>query len=243
MKKLIYTLAVNKEKREVDDLGIHGVTKQSWDHYCDRHDIDFFAITEPQLDNGTPHWFRYFIFDIKPDYDRYLYVDSDIMVRWDAPNIFEQYKDLSKLHVVRDNSGLSWIWEGINAYKQLFGDVDLDWERYFNSGVLLFSQEHKNLINSFKNFYIENIDEIFSFQKQVRKGFDQTPFNYFNAHNETEIEFMSEKYNLVHMARKEILQNYYFIDMGWFWHFNGIPRDFQNNFIKELWKKVEKNYE
>ena len=27
MKKLIYTLAVNKEKREVDDAGIHEVQK------------------------------------------------------------------------------------------------------------------------------------------------------------------------------------------------------------------------
>ena len=35
----------------------------------------------------------------------------------------------------------------------------------------------------------------------------------------------------------------YFIDMGWFWHFNGIPRDFQDGFIKQLWEKVKKNYE
>ena len=242
MKKLIYTLAVNKEKREVDDAGIHEVTKQSWLHYCEKYDIDFYVIDKPQFDVGTPHWFRYFIFDLKPDYDRYLYIDSDIIVHWNAPDIFEQYKDLKKLYVVRDNSGLSWIWESITAYKQLFEDIDLDWERYFNSGVQLFDQSHKDLFQSFKQFYIDNAESIFQFQKQVRKGFDQTPFNYFNAYNETDIEFMSEKYNLVHMVRKEILQNYYFIDMGWFWHFNGIPRDFQDGFIKQLWEKIKKNY-
>jgi len=65
MKKLIYTLAVNKEKREVDDAGIHEVTKQSWLHYCEKYDIDFYVIDKPQFDVGTPHWFRYFIFDLK----------------------------------------------------------------------------------------------------------------------------------------------------------------------------------
>ena len=96
---------------------------------------------------------------------------------------------------------------------------------------------------TFKQFYIDNSESIFDFQKQVRKGFDQTPFNYFNTYNNTDIHFMSEKFNLVHMARKEILQNYYFMDMGWFWHFNGIPRDFQDKFIKQLWDKVKQNYE
>ena len=82
--------------------------------------------------------------------------------------------------------------------------------------------------NIYLNKIIDNSESIFAFQKQVRKGFDQTPFNYFNTYNNTDIHFMSERFNLVHMARKEILQNYYFIDMGWFWHFNGIPRDFQD---------------
>ena len=47
-----------------------------------------------------------FIFDLKPDYDRYLYIDSDVMVHWDSPDIFDYYNELEKLYVVRDNSGL-----------------------------------------------------------------------------------------------------------------------------------------
>ena len=93
MKKLIYTLAVNKDGRNVDDEGIHSVTKQSWLHYCKKYDIDFFVIDKPQLEVGTPHWFRYFIFDIKPDYDRYLYIDSDIMCHWESPDVFDYYSD------------------------------------------------------------------------------------------------------------------------------------------------------
>ena len=238
---LIYTLAVNTKTRNVNDTGIFETTKLSWEHYCARHDIDFHVINKAPLDKGTPHWFRYFIFDEKPDYDKYLYIDSDVMVRWDAPNIFEEYTE-DKLHVVRDNAGLGWIWEGIHLYKQIFENVALDWEKYFNSGVMMFSKEQESLINGFKEFYIKNVDIISDFQKHVRKGFDQTPFNYFNAFNETDIVYMSERFNLTHLARKEILQNNYFTDMGWFWHFNGLPRNTQQQFIEQLWATIKDNY-
>jgi len=240
-KYLIYTLAVNSKNRNVDDNGIFNITKQSWEHYCSRHNIDFHVIDTPPLDIGTPHWFRYFIFDEKPGYDKYLYIDSDVMVHWDAPNIFEIYPE-DKIHVVRDNSGLGWIWEGINLYQQLFEGVSLDWERYFNSGVIMFSQKQRSLIDGFKEFYKENAETITSFQKQVRKGFDQTPFNYFNAYNETDIVYMSEKFNLTHLMRKEILHGDYFVNMAWFWHFNGLPREHQQQFIQQLWDKIKTNY-
>ena len=241
-KYLIYTLAVNSENRDVDDSGIFNVTKLSWQHYCKRHDIDFHVIDKAPIQKGTPHWFRYFIFDEKPGYDKYLYIDSDVMARWDAPNIFEEYPE-DKLHVVRDNSGLGWIWEGINLYKQIFEDVSLDWEKYFNSGVMMFSKKQKDLINGFKNFYLENVDSITDFQKQVRKGFDQTPFNYFNAYNDTDINYMSEKFNLTHMMRKEVLRGYYFVDMAYFWHFNGLPRANQKQIILQLWDNIKDKYE
>jgi len=239
-KYLIYTIAV--DKRDYNDRGVFDTTKKSWQHYCSRHGIDFHVIDKAPIDKGTAHWFRYFIFDEKPGYDKYLYIDCDIMAHWNAPNIFELYSD-DKLHVVRDNSGLGWIWEGINLYQQLFEDVTLDWERYFNSGVMMFSKKQQALIEGFKQFYVDNIDVITEFQKRVRKGFDQTPFNYFNAFNNTDIVYMSERFNLTHMIRKEILQNNYFVNMGWFWHFNGIPRENQQQFIEHLWSGIKNNYE
>lgn len=111
MKTLIYTTAINTNGRAIDDTDIFNITRQSWEHYCTRHDIDFYVIDKPQLENTSPHWFRYWIFDLKPGYDRYLYIDTDIMVKWDAPNIFNVYTDDMQIYAVKDNSGLSWIWE------------------------------------------------------------------------------------------------------------------------------------
>ena len=147
MKTLIYTTAV--DSRGISDTNIFNITKKSWEHYCKRHGADFYVIDEPQLEDTSPHWFRYWIFDLKPGYDRYLYIDTDIMVKWDAPNIFESYPDETLIYAVHDNSGLSWIWEGLKGYQSMFPETQVDWDKYFNSGVLLFSKDHQQLINNF----------------------------------------------------------------------------------------------
>tara|TARA_Y100000361_G_scaffold57131_1_gene49939 strand:+ start:1186 stop:1941 length:756 start_codon:yes stop_codon:yes gene_type:complete len=242
MKTLIYTTAVNTKDRAIDDLDIFDTTKISWEHYCKRHNIDFYVIDEPQHPDTSPHWFRYWIFDLKPDYDRYLYVDTDIMVRWDAPNIFELY-DAEQIHAVRDNSGLSWIWEGLNGYQSMFPDTKVDWTTYFNSGMMLFSKKHKNLINHFKEFYISNQSIVQEYREKLRKGFDQTIFNYFVAWYGEKVNLISEEWNLFHMIRREILYNGYFINMGYFWHFNGLDRNTQVQQIQNIWTQIGENYE
>tara|TARA_Y100001937_G_C7122788_1_gene333468 strand:- start:258 stop:989 length:732 start_codon:yes stop_codon:yes gene_type:complete len=242
MKTLIYTTAVNTNDRAINDTDIFDTVKQSWEHYCKRHEIDFYVIDEPQLENTSPHWFRYWIFDLKPGYDRYMYIDTDIMTRWDAPNIFE-YCDENDICAVHDNSGLSWIWEGINGYQSMFPDVKLEWDTYFNSGVLVFSSKHEQIIRDFKQFYIDNQTVIEDYRNRLRKGFDQTIFNYFLKWYGQPITLISEKWNLFHMIRREILYNGYFIDMGYFWHYNGLDRKTQVDSIQQIWNQIKENYE
>jgi len=242
MRTLIYTTAVNNSNRVINDSDIFDITKKSWKHYCKRHDIDFYVIDTPMHPNTSPHWFRYWIFDLKPDYDRYMYIDTDIMVSWDAPNIFECYNE-NDFCAIKDNSGLSWIWEGICGYQSMFPDTKLDWDVYFNSGVLLFSKKHQSLITDFKQFYIDNQDIIEQYRDKFKKGFDQTVFNYFIKWYGVPVNLISEKWNLFHMIRREILYNGYFLRMGYFWHFNGLNRGSQVGDIKQIWNQIEKNYE
>jgi lipopolysaccharide biosynthesis glycosyltransferase len=241
MRTLIYTTAVNTEDRAINDIDIFNITKISWEHYCKRHNIDFYVIDEPQYETTPPHWFRYWIFDLKPNYDRYMYIDTDIMAKWDAPNIFE-YCDEKNIYAVKDNSGLSWIWEGINGYQTMFPDTKLDWDNYFNSGVLVFSKKHRYLIEDFKQFYIDNKLVIEDYRAKLRKGFDQTIFNYFLTWYDFKVNLISEKWNLFHMIRREILYNGYFIDMGYFWHFNGLDRNIQVQQMQQIWNNIENKY-
>jgi len=242
MKTLIYTTAVNTNGRATNDKQICEITNKSWVHYCKRHDIDFYVIDSALHEDTSPHWFRYWITELKPDYDRYLYVDNDIMVKWDAPNIFDAYPT-GKIYAVRDNSGLSWIWEGINIYKSMFTDVEFDWENYFNSGVLLFDRSHLDTIDGFKQLYIDNQSLIAEYREKYRKGFDQTIFNYYLKWANQSVELISEKWNLFHMVRKEVLHNGYFIDMAYFWHFNGLERHKQPLVLQNIWNQIKDKYE
>lgn len=242
MRTLIYTTAINTSNRAINDTDIFDITRQSWEHYCNRHNIDFFVIDKPMLENTSPHWFRYWIFDLKPDYDRYLYIDTDIMAKWDAPNIFEEYSDENLIYAVKDNSGLSWIWEGLHGYQSMFPETKVEWDSYFNSGVLLFSKNHKQLINDFKQFYIDNKSVVEEYRNRLRKGFDQTIFNYFTTWYEQPVKLITEKWNLFHMIRREILYNGYFTNMGYFWHFNGLDRGNQVSLINQIWDRIKVNY-
>jgi len=242
MKQLIYTVAKDRTERAINDSELFTYTRPSWEFYCKKYNIDFFVITDDMFPDTSPHWFRYYIFDLKPGYDRYLYVDADIIVKWNAPNIFETFKNPKKLYVVKDNSGLSWIWEGIKIYKNLFPDTDVKWDEYFNSGVMLFSKNHQNLIEGFRDFYEDNTDIIREYRERYRKGFDQNIFNYFCKYHNINLEFISERWNLFHMIRREIFFNGYFVEMGYFWHLNGLDRNKQVSLVKQLWDQVKVNY-
>ena len=242
MKILVYTTAVNSLNRAIKDTSMIDLTYKSWVYWCKKNNCDFHIIDEPKLNNTSPHWFRYFIFDEKPGYDRYLYIDADIIVKWDAPNIFDQYTDLDKIYAVRDNFSLAWVYEGLKGYKKFF-EKECPWDTYFNSGVLLFSKNHQQLFKDFIQFYKDNQQEINLMQSQtLKKGYDQTPFNYFVINNNIDIELISEKFNLSHLMGKQILNGGYFIDMGYFWHFNGFPRQNQINMVSQIWNHVKDMY-
>lgn len=249
MKTLIYTTAVDMLGRDIKDTDILDTTKHSWIYYCNKYGYDFEVLgrkefleiqrqykLSPQI---TPHWLRYFIFDYFPDYDQYIYVDCDTMVSWKAPEL-----DLKMgINSVIDTGGLSWIWEGINAYQTMFEGLQLDWTKYFNTGVIGFDKELRYVIEAFRDFVVNNWQVIYEYRERYRKGFDQTVFNYFIRFNEIIVNDLGSKWNMMHMIRSEAVVNEYFTEMGYVWHFNGFPRDKQVKYIQSIWTKFKDNYQ
>ena len=81
MRNLIYIVAIGME--------VKNHVAKAWDFHSRRHKIDFKIITDPSDPDMAPHWERYTAIDRYPNYDNYLYVDADALVKWDAPNFFE----------------------------------------------------------------------------------------------------------------------------------------------------------
>ena len=61
----------------------------TWKYWCDKHGVDLITETESDSRFGNPKWNKLCITDVGKDYDKIGIIDSDTMVKWNAPNIFE----------------------------------------------------------------------------------------------------------------------------------------------------------
>jgi lipopolysaccharide biosynthesis glycosyltransferase len=78
---------------------------------------------------------------IKGDWDKLLIVDADTMVRWDAPNIFEQYKD-KNFCAVRDAGGHGTGLYHLNQWTKVNQNIKTPPQNYFNCGFLFMNKQN-----------------------------------------------------------------------------------------------------
>ena len=191
-------------------------------------------------------WQRWYVHDIlesnNVEYDNIFMVDVDTMIHWNAPNIFEECAN-GKFRACVDNDNLGWLKESIEGYQHMFPDTKVDWETYFNCGIILMNKGHKDLCKTITSFYETNEQHILDLQhKTLKKGSDQTPVNYM-VNRDVEFELMSKRWNLTHMMRKEILNYFMFVDTAWLWHFNGFEKTMRTQVMQAYWDNFGKNYE
>jgi len=236
MKKLIYIVAINME--------VKSHTAKAWEYYCNKYNFDFKIINTPSNKDFLPHWERYTIMDRFPDYDEYLYVDADAIVKWDCPNLFDLLKE-DKIYLVKDLGSLEWTYNGILGYQNMFPNVKLNWWEYVTTGFIKFSKTHKNLISGFIKMYEKNIHE-FNNRSQVtlKKGFDQTPFNYYLKQENANLKILSEEFSLGHLIKKDIFHNGMFLNIpAYIWQFNGIPKDQLQSSMQYIWNHIKNQYQ
>jgi len=234
-------------------------SRKTWEYWCERNNCEFVTFTEPvekDLNRYRINWQKIlFVFDELErrniDYDQICLVDSSFMIRWDTPNFFEMTN--RKFTACRDMDNMRWIYDSIQGYKDMFSWVKFDQSKYVNSGFMIFNEEHKELINNFKQFYISNIDEFIRLQDvAVKKGNEQTPINYWLQSNNVDVNLdLPLPYKITHLQRKELFsynwqleedKTPFFIKYGYNYSFNGIPKDQRTNIMKQTWSLIEKNY-
>ena len=148
---------------------------------------------------------------------------------------------------------MRWIYDSIQGYKSFFNGFELDQYRYVSSGVIIFNEDHKEVIQGLKKLYLDNIDKFVDLQDNiVKKGNDQTPLNYWLQINNVELNLdLPVAFKLTHMHRKDLFSHNwqdgsdktpFFIKYGYNWVFNGIPKDTRSSLIKQTWDLVGHNY-
>jgi hypothetical protein len=201
--------------------------------YADRIGAEFKVINEKKISSTSIHWEKFQIFDLLNIYDRILFVDTDIIIREDAPNLFDI--------VPKDKLGMfneaPWTLRSrelmIDVCKQ-YGVILSNWDgRYFNTGVMVISRAHKYL---FKKPDLE----YFSFYEQTYLNMRIAEFVIKEELKIFELEYRFNRMTCMDRFTGEERFASYFI------HYAGFPnRDIILPLIKtdiEKWASMEGGY-
>lgn len=245
-KNLIYTTAIDHSTSTFRNFDYSQYCINSWQAWCNKNDIDFLVIDKHDSRYKFPVWNKDIIFETVGDkYDKIIYVDSDTMVKWDAPNPFNLYDD--EFCVTIDRSSLRWILNSIDAYQQFFPDLKLDIDGYFNSGVCFFTKDHKYIFDQLIDFYEKNKDKL----DQIKGvGKVQTVLNFMLKKNNVKIKYLPPTWNLFSIHKKDMFKHNwqlnedmtpFFIKYSYVWHFTGFGIEDRIKLMGQVWNQY-KNY-
>lgn len=127
--------------------------------YAKKIGAEFMCIDKSAIAKTSPHWEKFQIHDLLEEYDRILYLDTDMIIRDDCPNLFDEVPE-GKLGMFNE---ASWT----DRSKELMIDIARKYEttipkwdgKYYNSGVMVISRVHKYLFRKPR-------EEHFSFYEQ-----------------------------------------------------------------------------
>lgn len=154
MKNLVLTIAMGDAYQKMARI-----THPSIRAYAERIGAEFMCIDVQKVSQTTPHWEKFQIFDLLNDYERILYVDTDIIIRDDCPSLFDEVPPL-KLGAFNEAPFTIRSKEMMIDIARQYGTTIPSWDgKYYNTGVLVISRKHKYLFK-------KPAQEHFSFYEQ-----------------------------------------------------------------------------
>lgn len=146
---LIHSLAQSQGARGVSIYYLHDHTltapvQATLKTYCDKLGVAlrFLKVDGGDATGGLPAcslipelaWYRTLLPDLLPELDRVLYLDTDIIVRESLAELFDM--ELGDKYGACINDYLAAI-----AHPEVAKNIDIAYEKYFNSGVMLLNLE------------------------------------------------------------------------------------------------------
>ena len=249
-KNVVFITAIPNAKTAdgLDKMEYKDYCLNTWKYWCDKNDVDLVLLDEEIEDANemSATWQRYYVFDVLEnsgiEYNQVAMVDLDTMIKWDTPNFFELTNN--ELSAVKDNEVVEWTYNSKNGYQHMFPNVDFNWWDYVNAGFIIVNHKHKKMFKKIIDFYHTNKEHLLDLQyNKLRKGSDQTPFNYMIRKMGCKITYLPKIYNMTSLHRKGILEGGLFIEIGNIWHFNGFDKESRVVLMKQTWENIRGNYE
>jgi len=202
MKKCIYVVAIGDYYQRILKLTYPSIKK-----YADKIGADLIIQDKPDKSLITQKWQKFHIYNLLNKYERVLYLDVDIIVRDDCPDLFEIVPS-DKLGMFNEGKyapRLEYIQDASKAY----GIELYKWnKKFYNSGVMVISRIHKQLF------------KLPQFTDTIET--DQPYINLKIAVDKIEMFDLSYNFNRMDILDKEIgitRYNSYII------HYAGAPQD------------------
>lgn len=172
MKKAVVTICIGEEFESVAEY-THPTLKK----YAERIGAEFIKIESALT---TPHWAKFIIQDLLNKYDRIIYLDTDLIVRDDCPDLFEivPYNQLGAFNEAKFTQREFSIIETAKAYG--IDPSKLRWNgKYYNTGVMVISKCHRNLFRKpeveFSSYYEQGfLNLTFALEESNRTKEDNT---------------------------------------------------------------------
>ena len=142
MKKAVVTVTIGQK---FDILA--SLTHPTLKAYADKIGADFIVLSD-LLECNKPHWSKFLLYDLLPDYDRIIYIDTDIIVRDDCPDLTEIVPS-EKLGIFNEGhftERMESLREAVMAYKEEV--PKWDGRSYYNTGVMVLSKKHRTLFKT-----------------------------------------------------------------------------------------------
>ena len=163
-KRAIVTVVIGEEAVKQNKVAVKTLV-----NYGKKVHAEVILITKESIENVAPHLQKFQIKDILDNHDRVLYVDADVLIHPDCPDLFDIVPSEMVGAVPDCHNGK---WGNINRFNEIVAVQDkltnVNWNAgYFNSGVIVLSKEHKGLFDNPEN---RNL-----FNSQFK---DQTLINY-----------------------------------------------------------------
>jgi hypothetical protein len=244
---LIYIVNINDPTKQVQCNDYAQYSLKTWEYYCKKHGIDLIVCTEHDPRFTFPVWNKEKIWEVGHKYEKIGIVDSDTMIRWDAPNIFDLVID--GIYGVNDLCDLNWVMSSINDRQHFYPNVKLDLMEYLNAGVLFFDRKQLDIFEELYWQYLSHQTEI---DLLKTGGKEQTLLNFTIQKMNRPVRLLDPSWNLLSIHRKNMFQHNwqlnidktpYFIKYAYVWHFTGFPIENRVKVMSDVWDYFKLNYE
>jgi lipopolysaccharide biosynthesis glycosyltransferase len=216
---LVFTISIGEYHQKIAKYTIPSIKK-----YAEKIGADFINIKEVKKEYITQKWNKFHIHELLNDYKRILYLDIDLIIREDCPNLFDVVPEnkLGMFNEGRYSSRLDYLIQASEYYKEELPK----WNgKFYNSGVMVISRKHKHIFAMPRG-----VDFVETDQPYINLRIQKDKIDMFDLHYD--------------FNRMDILDSFCGISRlnSYIIHYAGAPKEMIFDVLKKDIKKWKEDY-